>query len=65
MMVNVPAILVSERCLVCPELELEINRLELSNGERKFYSNDAICTHYYKCKEILFHADTRDKHSNK
>lgn len=65
MMVNVPVILVNERCLGCPELDIETTTMEITDTEEKYYVNNHVCKHLYRCKEVLLNQSSRDKHSNK
>lgn len=65
MMVNMPVEAINERCLSCPELDIEVSTLELCTdytGDR-VYSNYIRCSHLDRCRILLKRTekDSRDK----
>lgn len=65
MLVNMPVEAIGERCLTCPELEIDITTNELygltASGDgttavmNTVYNNSLKCTHYNRCKVIFEH----------
>ena len=41
-----------QMCGNCPELDIEINRLELTDGVTSCYINKLRCSHLSKCESI-------------
>lgn len=75
MIVNMPVEAISEACLTCPELsidiftkenyELEIPEEGITRVKQSRYENTLICKHYNRCKVILEHNQEVKKHINK
>ena len=40
-------------CRTCPEMEIEVNRLEIFSADKKFYENRLKCEHHERCRHLM------------
>ena len=73
MTVNMPVEAINERCLKCPELDIDITTIENygTNDEDKrvievkSYENRMRCKHVDRCRAVLYHEEMGKKEAPK
>lgn len=75
MIINMPVEAMSEACLTCPELDIDIFTKEnyelempeegITRVKQSRYENTLICKHYSRCKVILEHSQEAKKPATK
>lgn len=75
MIINMPVEAMSEACLTCPELDIDIFTKEnyelempeegITRVKQSKYENTLICKHYNRCKVILEHSQEAKKPATK
>ncbi len=50
--VSMPIECLGKMCMNCPELEIEVDKLHLSNGCDGYFVNELRCVHTDKCRTV-------------